>query len=901
MTHRQTTARSPGSAAVIDPRLTPRRGVDSFWELATDLFAISGADGMLYALNPAWERLLGWSREELTAQPLTAFIHPDDFEATVDVLARTHISGARIDELVNRWRRRDGSYCTLAWSGASDGDIWCVVGRDVTGHAQERTLLREAQRIVELTNWEWHLDSDVVTTNLVARVLTGDQPVAPFGLDGILSRVAPEDREAVLTGLDALRAGTTTSARLEHRVLTPSGELRWLDTRCRLLRDPDGRPCVVRGTSQDITERVVAREQLESASDFWQGTMDSLDAHVAVLDPDGEIVAVNQAWRRFEEENGACNGTIGENYLALGSTDGPHASGVRARAGVQALLAGEGERFSMEYAARGTEGERWFALTATRFSGTGPVSVVVAHHDITERRMMEEEARKQAALLDVIDVAVVATDDAGLVTHWNRGADVLYGWTRDEATGRRASELIIADDGPSGIAIVDDLRSHGRWEGRVCMRRKDGTIFPAHVRDALVVDVGGEPSGMIGVSIDITTTIAAEDSLRDARNHLAAVTNSMGEGLLVLDSAGRVTLMNQAAEEMLGWTLAGLRGRVLHDLVHYRRPDGSPQPAAASTILQTLELRTTIRAEDEIFMRRDGTELPTSYTAAPLVTTEGLEGCVIVFTDATVRQAEQRELRRKLEALSWAGRVQDALREERFVLYAQPILDLATDEIVQHELLLRMREPNGEIVGPASYLQIAEEHNLIGDIDRWVIRRASRLAARGLPVELNVSGGSISDPELITHIERCLQETGADPGLMVFEITETALVSDEQAGRNFVQRVHELGCKLALDDFGTGYGGFTYLKQLPVDYLKIDIEFVRDLRTSEASLHVVEAVVNLARGFGLQTVAEGVEDVETLTLLKRLGVDYAQGYYIARPGPLEDAFTDDNLRSSISS
>jgi len=901
MTHRRTMAPARGRSAVTDPRATPRRGVDSFWELATDLFAISAADGMLYALNPAWERLLGWSREDLMAQPLTAFVHPDDFEATVDVLARTHISGGRIDALVNRWRRPDGSYCTLAWSGASDGDVWCVVGRDVTGHAQERTLLREAQRIVELTNWEWHLATDVVTTNFVAEVLTGAHPAAPFGLDGILTRVAPEDRDAVLTGLDALRTGATSTARLEHRVLTPRGEIRWLDSRCRLLRDADGSPAIVRGTSQDITERVLAREQLESASDFWQGTMDSLDAHVAVLDPNGDIVAVNRAWRRFEEENGACNGTIGENYLALGMTDGPDASGVRARAGVQTLLEGEGERFSMEYAVRGTGGERWFTLTATRFSGPGPVSVVVAHHDITERRAMEEEARKQAALLDVIDVAVVATDGAGNVTHWNRGADVLYGWTREEATGHRTSELIIADHAPAGIAIVDDLRSHGRWEGRVSMRRKDGSIFPAHVRDALVVDADGEPSGMIGVSIDITTTIAAEESLRDARNHLAAVTDSMGEGLLVLDSAGRVTLMNEAAEQMLGWTLAGLRGRVMHDLVHYRRPDGTPQPAAASTILQTLESRATIRAEDEIFMRRDGTELPTSYTAAPLVTTEGLEGCVIVFTDATVRQAEQRELRRKLEALSWAGRVQDALREERFLLYAQPILDLETDEVVQHELLLRMREPDGEIVGPASYLQIAEEHNLIGDIDRWVIRRASRLAARGLPVELNVSGGSISDPELITHIETCLRETGADPALMVFEITETALVRDEEAGRNFVQRVHELGCKLALDDFGTGYGGFTYLKQLPVDYLKIDIEFVRDLRTSEASLHVVEAVVNLARGFGMQTVAEGVEDRATLDLLKTLGVDFAQGYHIARPGPLEDAFTDDIKRSTTSS
>ena len=125
---------------------------------------------------------------------------------------------------------------------------------------------------------------------------------------------------------------------------------------------------------------------------------------------------------------------------------------------------------------------------------------------------------------------------------------------------------------------------------------------------------------------------------------------------------------------------------------------------------------------------------------------------------------------------------------------------------------------------------------------------------------------------------------------MVFEITETAILEDEAAAERFADRLRNLGCKLALDDFGTGYGGFTYLKQLPVDYLKIDIEFVRDLATNPASRHVVEAVVGLARGFGLKTVGEGVEDPEAYSLLRELGVDYAQGYHIARPAPLEPGY-----------
>jgi EAL domain-containing protein (putative c-di-GMP-specific phosphodiesterase class I) len=138
----------------------------------------------------------------------------------------------------------------------------------------------------------------------------------------------------------------------------------------------------------------------------------------------------------------------------------------------------------------------------------------------------------------------------------------------------------------------------------------------------------------------------------------------------------------------------------------------------------------------------------------------------------------------------------------------------------------------------------------------------------------------------VDHIETALERTGAEPGMLVFEITETALVSDEQAARAFVEGVHRLGCKVALDDFGTGYGGFTYLKQLPIDFLKIDVEFVRDMRTSSASRNVVQAIVNLAAGFGLTTVGEGVEDAETLALLRDLGVDYAQGFHIGSPGRL---------------
>jgi EAL domain-containing protein (putative c-di-GMP-specific phosphodiesterase class I) len=220
------------------------------------------------------------------------------------------------------------------------------------------------------------------------------------------------------------------------------------------------------------------------------------------------------------------------------------------------------------------------------------------------------------------------------------------------------------------------------------------------------------------------------------------------------------------------------------------------------------------------------------------------------------------------------------------VLHAQPIIDIATGETVQHELLIRMIDEDGSAIPPGLFLPVAEEYGLIREIDRWVVGQAAALAAEGHALEINLSAESLGDPDLYAVVERELTTRGVDPSLIVFELTETALLRDEDAARSFIERVERLGCKLALDDFGTGYGGFTYLKRLPVDFLKIDIEFVRDLAQSPSSAHVVRAVVSLARGFGQKTVAEGVEDAETLALLGELGVDYAQGFGIGRPAPV---------------
>ena len=243
---------------------------------------------------------------------------------------------------------------------------------------------------------------------------------------------------------------------------------------------------------------------------------------------------------------------------------------------------------------------------------------------------------------------------------------------------------------------------------------------------------------------------------------------------------------------------------------------------------------------------------------------------------------------------TWLEQIRAALESGRMELHAQPILHLATREITQYEMLLRMRSQSGELIPPAAFLDIAERSGVIKEIDLWVVQSACTLIrdahARGrdLHLEINVSGVSVSDPEFISRIEPELTRLGPQASHLIFELTETAAVMNLAIATQFAERLHQHGCDMALDDFGVGFGSFYYLKHLPCSYLKIDGEFIRSLHDSPADQVFVVAMVDLARGLGKQTIAEFVEDEKTLELLARLGVDFAQGYHIGRPAPLTD-------------
>ncbi len=751
-------------------------------------------------------------------------------------------------------------------------------------HEFVATRMRVAHEVTGLSSWEWRPETDeIVVFQALSEVaeLSGTR----VDLNELLVAMS-EDREAARNDFDAIARGEREQSIRASRYDLPTGQA-WLETRSRAVRDLDGRLVCIRGTTQDVTESHLAAEELAQSRDFFQATLDSLPAEIVVLDEMGEVIMCNRAWTAFAMANHALTPAgIGANYLDAcdAATDG---TGVSTAAALREIIAGATREFTAEYPCHGRATERWFALRATRYDGPGSARVVVAHDETTARRRAEAEISTQAALLDEVDVAVVAIGRAGQIARWNAAAEEMFGHSHSEAIGRPAAALVAGEDlDRAGEAIVATEHA-GRWEGLLNFQRKDGSQFPGEVRVRQMVDDDGLAVGRISVIVDASKRLASERALVAAHNYARAVADGMGEGLCTTDRQGRLTYVNNAAERLLGWSAENVRGQRLHDLVHAHRPGAERCAIDSCPIMRASREAGPVRIEDDLFSRREGDPLPVAFTAAPFVTEDGIGGCAVVFEDITERKQRQESMERDVETLSWIGRIQDALAEDRFELFGQPIIDLATGDVVQRELLLRMREPDGEIIAPIAYLPVAEQYGLIADIDNWVIGRASEIAAELGPVQLNLSAHSIGNPMIVERIERCLAETGADPATLVFEITETALIADEAAAMAFVDRVHAIGCKLALDDFGTGYGGFTYLKHLPVDLLKIDVDFVRDLATNAASRHVVEAVVTLARAFGLRTVAEGVEDADALQVVSELGVDFAQGYYIARPAPLD--------------
>ena len=659
----------------------------------------------------------------------------------------------------------------------------------------------------------------------------------------------------------------------------------------------------------------------------FEGPSESLDPVIAAapeavitVDERGRVTQMNPAAETMfgYSRQQALGRTVADLVIPANQRTA-HRSGLkRAVAGGPARILG---RRAVVDAVRADGSEFPVELTLTR-TQESPPRFTAWIRDLSELRAREAQARRQAGLLESpeqtarhleslvverefaaeaseellrsafdrapIGMSVVATDGRWLRV--NEAYCKMLGYTREALLGTSFRELTHPDDVAADDEFVasvaagetDSLERERRY------LRPDGSIVWVHVRAEVIRDEGGRPLYAVSHLQDITDRKRSEEKLRDSERRLRSVIDNTPALVYVKGRDYRYQLVNSEFERVFGVRSDWIVGRSDEDILPPARVGEVRAKDRA-----VLEAGQVIQEEEETV--HDGQARVFLTVRFPLLDQQGeIQAVCCTSTDITERRLEERSRRERLEC---SERIHSALAQGRFVLHGQPIVNLVSMQVEQAELLIRILKvrDGAELEEPSEFLPAAERFDLIQVVDRWVIARAVELAAAGHRVEVNLSAKTIADPNQVDRIEHAVIASGAPPENLIFEITETAVAENLGAARTFAQRLRRLGCAFALDDFGVGHGTFTYLRHLPVDYLKIDIQFVRDLPSDEGDRQVVRAIIGVAKQFGIKTIAEGVEDEATLEKLRQMGVDYAQGYWIGRPVPLPqlwDAPTD---------
>jgi PAS domain S-box-containing protein len=501
----------------------------------------------------------------------------------------------------------------------------------------------------------------------------------------------------------------------------------------------------------------------------------------------------------------------------------------------------------------------------------------------TGREAVAASEQLLSSVFDGAPVGITVIDVNGRWLRVNPECCRMLGYEPKDLIGTSFASFTHPDD------VVDDRRRlaemvAGTFDGGPVEKRylhKDGSVVWAHVRAEMIRDEAEDPLYVVAHLQDITDRRVAQAQRRESDRRLHAIIDNSPSMVTVKGPDHRYQLVNREFQEWCGLPDDRIVGRSAEEMA-------SGPVFTGERVKDQLVLDGHGPVQDEDTLWRDDTERVYLSTRFPLLDDSGEVNAVCcTSTDITERRDEERAKRERLQS---SAQIHEALAQNRFVLQGQPIINLATRDVEQAELLIRMRRTTdgSELVPPGEFLPAAERFGLIGVVDAWVIDQAVQHAAAGHRVEVNLSAKTISNVAQVDRIEHAVLASGCPPENLIFEITETAVADHLDSAREFAARLRNLGCAFALDDFGVGHGTFTYLKHLAVDYLKIDLQFVRDLLVDQANRQVVEAIIGVANQFEIKTVAEGIEDEATLEALIGMGADYAQGYWIGRPAPLEE-------------
>ncbi|MFZ2492617.1 MAG: EAL domain-containing protein, partial [Thermoanaerobaculia bacterium] len=572
----------------------------------------------------------------------------------------------------------------------------------------------------------------------------------------------------------------------------------------------------------------------------------------------------------------------------------------------------------------------WVELGLNSFVWRGRRLVSGIVRDITERKEAEERARLWANVLENTAEGIVITDVQQRILHVNKAFTALTGYAPEEVLGSSPRMLIAGRyDDEFLRAMLRTIRQSGRWQGEMWNRRSNGDTYPGWLSITAVRNAAGELTHFVGIFSDITERKEAAERINFLSNHDA------------LTGLPNRSVMNDLVQQSVA--IARRKGTMLAllflDLDRFKTINDSLGHPVGDALLQQVasRLTATVREEDiiariggdeflillpELTRGRDAAVVAEKILAAVrdpvVIDSRGLRVTVsmgisvypddgsdvptlIKNADAAMYHAKERGRNnyqfftsdmnaRAFEALAMEMSLRGAVQRDEFKLLYQPQIDATTGSIVAAEALIRWHHPELGLISPAGFIPIAEEHGLIVSIGEWVLRTACQQVRQWMdegidviPIAVNMSSVQFRQAGLAGKVRSILEESGVAPKYIELELTESILMRDAEQAIAVLEELSAMGVSLAIDDFGTGYSSLSYLRRFPIDRLKIDQSFVRDITVNPDAAAIATAIIGMGRTMKLRVVAEGVETAEQLAFLTAERCDELQGFHIARP------------------
>lgn len=691
-------------------------------------------------------------------------------------------------------------------------------------------------------------------------------------------------------------------------------------------------------------ERKRSEEALRASEARYRGLFENVIEGVYRTGPGGKLESVNPALVQMLGFERA------EDLLALPSTRELYVNPVE-RDGVVEALERNGVVRNAEFQLRRRDGSVITVIENARLVRDADGAVMGYEGtlaDITERKCAEiqlsEEKEKAQVTLQSIGDAVITADAEGRIEYLNPVAEELTGWETREAAGRPVAEVfhVVSE---TTRQLVDSPILRCLREGRMVDLNEPTLLINRRLQEisiqdsaAPIRDRGGRLIGAVMVFHDVSNERrlqralayqATHDALTglinrrefESRLNDALVSARQGEGLshvlmyLDLDQFKVVndTCGHEAGDRLLKQVTSVLQTRIRTTDVLARLGGDEFGVLLQDCTLDTAQriaenLRQAIR--DFRFVWEDRVlNVGVSIGLAEINGKADTLAAVMSAADVACYSAKESGRNRvqtyqqgrapeRLREMQWVSRINRACEEDRLLLLCQPIVPIraGVEKLRHFELLLRMRDENGQLVQPAEFIPAAERFNLMPAVDRWVVRQACRrlvhrraedAGREPFMLAINISATTLNDEQFLDFVLAEIAASDASPGALCFELTEAAAMSSLAAATHFIAELRSRGCRFSLDDFGSGLSSFMFLKNLPVDFLKIDGQFMHNVTHDRIDRSMVEAIAQIGETMGIRTIAERVDSAEVLARLADIGIQYAQGHYIGAPQPVE--------------